>query len=101
MHTTRDECTHVPERRENTKSKRARQLRRAWVVGALAALCTALLPSVTPHASENEYPGRQRDTAYVTNAGDDTVSVIDTNNDNNQVIATPIVGNNPYGVAAF
>ncbi|MFI2635013.1 YncE family protein, partial [Streptomyces collinus] len=97
MHTTRDECTQIRERRRNQKSKRGRPLRRTWVVGALAALCTALMPSVAPHASADGHSGRQRDTAYVANAGDDTVSVISSTT--NQVIATVGVGDSPFGVA--
>jgi YVTN family beta-propeller protein len=98
MQTTRDECTHIPKRRLNKSSRLAQHERRAWVVGALAALCTALLPTVAPHASAAGGPQGHRDPAYVTNASDDTVSVIDTRT--NQVIGSPIaVGDGPVAVA--
>lgn len=121
MYTTPDEYTHVPEPRENRRSKRARHLRRAWAVGSLAALCTALSPgvapyaatvekpgrhcdrSVTPHASTAESPRLRCDPAYVTNEADDSVTVIDTTTTPPTVIDTITaaegIGNAPYGVA--
>ncbi|MEU6067463.1 hypothetical protein ABZ864_23995 [Streptomyces sp. NPDC047082] len=56
------------------------------------------MPARAPHAAAAQHPPGCDDLAYVTNARDDTVSVIDTRT--NQVIGTPIsVGNNPIGVA--
>jgi YVTN family beta-propeller protein len=59
---------------------------RSWARRAALVLGLALLPAVT-----------NAQNAYITNHSDGTVSVIDTGT--NTVIATIVVGINPYGVA--
>lgn len=93
MNTTSAECAENAAQYSVKRSRRARRQHRAWVVGAAAALCTALLPGITPHASADSHADR----AYVANADGDTVSVIDLKT--KKVTDTIAVGDVPVDVA--